>query len=157
MASRDTRPNLLLIPPTTESNVTAPIVLMLEDDDERLERFEAVAAKLGVELVSWPDARAMIAEMGRYLPTAALISLDHDLMPIHDIEPGDGLDVAKHLAALPPTCPVIIHTSNRVRGDAMMGELELAGWTYHRIPPIGDDWIEVDWFRAVKKVLKARR
>ena len=132
-----------------------PIVLMLEDDDERLERFEAVATRLGVELVSWPDARAMIAEMGQSLHTAALISLDHDLMPIHDIEPGDGLDVAKHLAALPPACPVIIHTSNRLRGDAMEGEFELAGWTFHRVPPIGDDWIEADWYRVVKRLLKA--
>ncbi len=134
----------------------APIVLMLEDDEERLDRFEAVAAKLGVELVSWADARAMIAEVGPLLPTAALISLDHDLMPIHDIEPGDGLDVAKHLATLPPSCPVIIHTSNRLRGDAMEGELELAGWTYHRVAPLGDDWIESDWFRLAKQALKAR-
>jgi hypothetical protein len=129
---------------------------MLEDDVERLDRFEAVAAKLGVELVSWADARAMIAEMGPVLHTAALISLDHDLMPIHDIEPGDGLDVAKHLAALTPACPIIIHTSNRVRGDAMEGELELAGWTYHRVSPLGDDWIEIDWRRVVRRVLQKR-
>ena len=134
-----------------------PLVLMLEDDDERLDRFGVIATRLGVELVSWPDARAMIAEMGQLLHAAALISLDHDLMPIHDIEPGDGLDVAKHLAALAPTCPVIIHTSNRIRGDAMEGELALAGWTYHRVPPIGDDWIEADWYRVVKRALKARR
>src|SRR3954453_14484557 len=113
----------------------APVVLMLEDDPERLDRFEMVAGKLGVELIWWPDARAMIAEVGPLLPTAALVSLDHDLMPIHDIEPGDGLDGAKHLA---PLCPVIIHTSNRLRGDAMEGELDLAGWTYHRVAPIGD-------------------
>ena len=40
---------------------------------------------------------------------------------------------------------------------AMIGELELAGWTYHRVPPFGDDWIEADWFRVVKRALKARR
>lgn len=133
-----------------------PLVLMLEDDEERLDRFWTVAAKLGVELIDWADARAMIAEMGQYLQTAALISLDHDLVPIHDIEPGDGLDVAKHLASLPRTCPVIIHTSNRIRGDAMVGELELAGWQYHRVLPVGDDWIEHDWHRVVKRVLKRR-
>ncbi len=134
-----------------------PIVLMLEDDVERLDRFEAVAAKLGIELVVWADARRMIAELSAHLLSAALISLDHDLVPIHDIEPGDGLDVAKHLATLPPVCPVIVHTSNGVRGDAIIGELELAGWIYHRVPPIGDDWIEVDWLRTVKRALKARR
>jgi FixJ family two-component response regulator len=135
----------------------SPIVLMLEDDEERLDRFEAVAAKLGVELVSWADARAMIAEMGQFLSAAVLISLDHDLMPIHDIEPGDGLDVAKHLAGLTPSCPVIVHTSNGVRGDAMEGELELAGWTYHRVSPLGDDWIEIDWHRVARRALRARR
>ena len=137
--------------------MTAPIVLMLEDDEERLERFWAVADRLGVELIDWADARAMIVEIGQFLHTAALISLDHDLVPIHDIEPGDGLDVAKHLATLPQTCPVIIHTSNRLRGDAMEGELDLAGWTYHRVPPIGDDWIEADWYFVTKRLLKARR
>lgn len=136
--------------------VSAHVILMLEDDEERLFRFEAVAAKLGVELISWADARAMIAEMGQFLHAAALISLDHDLMPIHDIEPGDGLDVAKHLATLTPACPVIIHTSNRIRGDSMEGEFELAGWAYHRVAPIGDDWIEVDWRRLVKRMLKAK-
>jgi hypothetical protein len=137
--------------------MTAPIVLMLEDDNDRLARFWAVADRLGIEIIDWADAREMIAELSEHLASAALISLDHDLMPIHDIEPGDGLDVAKHLATLPPACPVIVHTSNRVRGDAMIGELELAGWKYHRVPPIGDDWIEVDWSRVVKRLLKARR
>jgi hypothetical protein len=131
-----------------------PIILMLEDDVERLDRFEVVVAKLGVELISWPDANIMLAEVGQFLPTASLISLDHDLFPFRDIDPGDGLDVAKHLATLPPVCPVIIHTSNRIRGDAMEGEFELAGWTYHRVAPIGDDWIEADWHRVVKRVLR---
>jgi hypothetical protein len=134
-----------------------PVILMLEDDVERLDRFEVVVAKLGVELISWPDANIMLAEVGSFLPTASLISLDHDLFPFRDIDPGDGLDVAKHLATLPPVCPVIIHTSNGVRGDTMEGEFELAGWTYHRVAPIGDDWIEVDWHRVVKRALRKHR
>jgi hypothetical protein len=136
--------------------VTAPIILMLEDDEERLDRFEVVAAKLGVEIISWADANIMLAEMGQHLATAALISLDHDLMPFRDVDPGDGLMIAKHLAALAPLCPVIVHTSNRLRGDAMEGEFELAGWTYHRVAPIGDDWIEADWHRVVKRALRKR-
>lgn len=133
------------------------VILMLEDDFERLDRFEAVAAKLGAELVSWADANVMLAELAPHLPTADLISLDHDLFPFRDIDPGDGLDVAKHLAALKPACPVIVHTSNRVRGDMMMGEFELAGWEHHRVPPLGDDWIEADWFRLARRLLRARR
>ncbi|HEY1190623.1 MAG TPA: cyclic-phosphate processing receiver domain-containing protein [Gemmata sp.] len=134
-----------------------PIVLMLEDDRERVDRFEAVAAKLGAELVIWADAHRMLAELPSHLASAALISLDHDLLPLRDVDPGDGLDVAKHLATLAPACPVIVHTSNRIRGDAMMGALELAGWEHHRVPPIGDDWIEVDWFRQARRLLRSRR
>lgn len=130
---------------------------MLEDDAERLVRFRAAAMRLGVELVVWRDAHRMIAELAPLLPTAKLISLDHDLEPEGYTDPGDGLDVAKHLANLPPACPVIIHTSNSVRGDAMAGEFELAGWRHHRVPPLGDDWIDVDWFRLVRRLLRAKR
>ena len=131
-----------------------PVVLLLEDDAERLDRFRAVAGRLGFDLASWPNAHRMIAEMGRFITAAAFISLDHDLEPEDANDPGDGLDVAKHLATLPPLCTVLVHTSNRARGDSMMGELELAGWEHHRVPPIGDDWIEVDWFWFARNLLR---
>ncbi len=134
--------------------MTAPVILMLEDDAERLERFHAVAVRLGVDLISWPDAHLMLGEIGGLLSGAALIALDHDLEPTGSSDPGDGLMVAKHLATLAPTCPAVIHTSNGVRGDAMEGEFELAGWTYHRVHPFGDDWIEADWYRTVRRVLR---
>lgn len=134
-----------------------PVLLMLEDDAERLERFRAAAEQLGVDIISWPDALRMVAEMGQFLPAAFLIALDHDLEPTGPGDPGDGLHVAKHLAALPPACPVVIHTSNGVRGDWMEGELDLAGWTYHRVAPLGDDWIEVDWFCLVERALRKHR
>lgn len=136
--------------------MTSPLILMLEDDNDRLTRFWAVGDRLGVEIIDWADANTMLAELSEHLASAALISLDHDLIPLRDVDPGDGLDVAKHLATLPPTCPVIIHTSNGRRGDMMIGELELAGWHYHRVLPVGDDWIEHDWHRVVKQALKRR-
>ena len=137
--------------------MTAPVILMLEDDLDRLARFWAVADRFGIEIIDWADARKMIAELPAHLASADLISLDHDLAPIHDIEPGDGLDVAKYLATLPPACPVIIHTSNGIRGDAMAGELELAGWRHYLVAPLGDDWIEADWHRVVKRALRTQR
>jgi hypothetical protein len=130
------------------------VVLMLEDDPERLARFHTSALRLGVELVVWSNAHRMIAEIGLQLPTAKLISLDHDLEPEDSSDPGDGLDVAKHIAKLSPMCPVIVHTSNGMRGDVMVGELELAGWVHHRVMPLGDDWIEVDWFRAARSAMR---
>jgi hypothetical protein len=39
----------------------------------------------------------------------------------------------------------------------MEGELELADWTYHRVPPLGDDWIEADWYRIVERLLRKQR
>ncbi|MCE9565061.1 MAG: hypothetical protein K8U57_23770 [Planctomycetes bacterium] len=132
-------------------------LLMLEDDAERMTRFQAVIARLDVELIVWRDAHCMIAELAAFLPAARLISLDHDLEPESDTDPGDGLDVAKHLANLSPMCPVIIHTSNGVRGDSMTGELELAKWKHHRVMPLGDDWIEVDWYAIARRVLRKKR
>jgi hypothetical protein len=52
---------------------------------------------------------------------------------------------------------VIIHTSNGERGTWMEGEFDLGGWKYHRIAPLGDDWIEQDWRRLVRRLLKRRR
>ncbi|MBY0459940.1 MAG: hypothetical protein K2V38_21700 [Gemmataceae bacterium] len=106
----------------------------------------------------WRSAVTLLDELDRHLPHADLISLDHDLLS-EPGEPdlGDGLMVAKALAAHRPRCPVIIHTSNTLRGDWMEGELQLARWKYRRILPTGDDWIEVDWYRAVKRLLKGNR
>lgn len=131
-------------------------VLMLEDDAERLARFHTTAARLGIDIVSWPDAHQMIAEVAQFLPAAALVSLDHDLEPTGPRDPGDGMDVAKFLVGLEPMCPIIVHTSNGPRGDAMMGEFELAGWDHHRVAPLGDDWIERDWYALVRRLLRHR-
>lgn len=131
-------------------------VLILEDDAERLARFHATAQRLGLDIISWPDAQVMIAEVEQFFPAVSLLSLDHDLEPTGARDPGDGLDVAKFLAAREPLCPVIVHTSNGPRGDAMMGAFELAGWEHHRVAPIGDDWIENDWFALVKRLLRNR-
>lgn len=133
-------------------------LLLLEDDAERLTRFHAVIARLGVTSQVWRSALVMLAELDRHLPHADLISLDHDLLSEPD-EPdlGDGLIVAKALAERTPSCPVILHTSNTVRGDWMEGELQLAGWRYRRILPLGDDWVEVDWYRAARRLLKGVR
>ena len=65
----------------------------------------------------------------------------------------DGREV---LAALPPCCPVIIHTSNGERGTWMMGEFHLGGWEYHRVAALGDDWIEEHWRRVVRRILRRR-
>ncbi len=137
------------------------MLLMLEDNAERIERFTAALRCVdpALELRVWQNAWTMIREVGPHLPGTDLLCLDHDLDPEEGIseDPGTGWDVVQHLAQLPPCCPVIIHTSNSERGTWMEGELELAGWEYHRIAPLGEDWIEVDWRRLVRRLLKRRR
>lgn len=133
-------------------------VLMLEDDAERVGRFTNALRRAdpALRLVVWRSARRMLGELADLLPSARLVSLDHDLEPdpADPCDPGDGLDLAKWLAERSPACPVIVHTSNGVRGDAMMGEFELAGWTARRVYPLGDDWVEVDWYRVVRRLLR---
>jgi hypothetical protein len=76
------------------------VLLMLEDNAERLERFAGVLRAIDptLQLRAWRGAHAMIREAAPLLSCAALISLDHDLEP----EPGendlgDGYMVAKWL------------------------------------------------------------
>jgi hypothetical protein len=133
------------------------MLLMLEDNAERVQRFTEVlhAIDPGLPLMVWRDARAMIREVGTHLSSARVISLDHDLEPLDDgRDPGDGLEVVKFLVAQPVVCPVIIHTSNGQRATWMEGEFELAGWPFWRVAPLGDDWVEVDWRRLVKRLLR---
>jgi hypothetical protein len=138
--------------------VNTRMLLMLEDDRERIERFTAARKAIApsMPLVVWRSATRMLREVESFLPTACLISLDHDLEPCEGetADPGDGIDVARFLAALPPVCPVIIHSSNRSRSDWMIGEFELGGWKCKRVAPIGDDWIEAHWRVVVAKLLK---
>jgi hypothetical protein len=137
---------------------TAHMVLMLEDDSERIERFTTVLQAIApsLRLTICRNARRMIREVDPLLPSARLISLDHDLEPQEEDaeDPGDGIDVARYLAVRKPLCPVIIHSSNRSRSDWMMGEFELGGWKAKRVAPIGDDWIEAYWQVVVRKLLK---
>jgi len=137
------------------------LILMLEDDPSRVERFTVTCRAVwpSWQLLVWANAHRMIHEAPDLLPVARLISLDHDLepSPADPTDPGDGLLVAKWLASHSPACPVIVHTSNGARGDAMEGKFELAGWECCRVMPLGDDWVEVDWRVTARKLLRGAR
>jgi hypothetical protein len=127
---------------------------------ERVRRFTEALRRIepAVELRIWRDAWQMIRDVEAVLPAARLLSLDHDLDPEPGAtqDPGTGWEVAKFLAALPPVCPVVIHTSNGERAAWMCGEFELGGWKHYRVPPLGEDWIERDWRRVVRRLLAER-
>lgn len=133
-------------------------ILILEDNADRISAFREAVAKLGddIELRIWHDAPTMIAEAEDWLERAALISLDHDLNPMPGAtgDPGDGLDVAKYLASLPPACPVILHTSNVDRLWSMHNEFRFGGWQTERVGPIGDDWIPKFWLSKAREMIK---
>jgi hypothetical protein len=137
------------------------VLLMLEDSPQRLERFAAVLRALDSELPLrvWRVAHAMIREAGPLLSSAVLVSLDHDLeAEPGDLDPGDGYLVAKWLVSQPVVRPVIVHTSNDERASWMAGTFDLAGWQHYRVAPLGDDWVEREWRRLVRRLLsKARR
>lgn len=137
------------------------MLLMLEDDSERLSRFTKSLAMIdpSLRLVIWRSARRMVREVEPYLASARLISLDHDLEPQQgDLEdPGDGIEVARFLAERAPVCPVIVHSSNGTRADWMIGEFELGGWDFRRVAPIGEDWIEAYWLAVVEELLGRSR
>jgi hypothetical protein len=136
------------------------MLLMLEDDAERLERFAFTLRSIDPQMTlrAWRDAHVMIREIGPYLPSAKLISLDHDLEPEPGApDPSDGVEVARFLVSQPIVRPVIVHSSNTERSRWMLGEFDLAGWDHWRVPPLGDDWIEVDWRGVVEEILAASR
>ena len=132
-------------------------ILILEDNDERIAAFQKTVATLkdAFELKVWRDAPTMIAECEVFFPTAALISLDHDLNPLPGgmADPGTGLDVARFLGDFLPVCPVLIHSSNTDRVYSMHNELRFAGWTVDRVGPLGTDWIETSWLRTARQLL----
>ena len=132
------------------------MILILEDDADRVRRFQGALARIAPLIPSrvWRDAHAMIRELDEHLPSAALISLDHDLAAPPNHDPGDGLDVVRFLVSRPMVRPVIVHSSNGERSRIMLGELELARWPSVRVAPFGDSWIEDDWSATVAGLIR---
>ena len=126
------------------------LLVMLEDDLERIERFRAVVAKHHPQ-ATWNISRtapAFIAAYSQLTDKPDLICLDHDLFTDtpDEPDPGDGRDVSSFLITQPPRSPAMIHSTNNVAADSMMFSMRDAGWTVDRLSPIGEDWIEEYWY-----------
>src|ERR1700733_2471991 len=127
-------------------------ILILEDNEDRVVLLQHAIAQLGpdYELKVWSDAPSMCAECEAFFPTAALISLDHDLNPLPGAktDPGTGVDVARFIGDFPPFCPVIVHSQNMERVWSMHNELRFAGWNVNQAGGMGTDWSETAWLRC---------
>jgi len=137
-----------------DSDAPAPRAIVILEDDE--ERADAMAAQLrlrapDLEVVLFDNAPDMIRWLPEGLASAALLCLDHDLGPNRErdgrvFDPATGRVVATVLAAMPPTCPVLIHSSNTDAALGMKFCLHDAGWHAELVTPAnGLDWIATDW------------
>jgi hypothetical protein len=106
------------------------------------------------------NAGEMIGWLKERLADVSLISLDHDLPIVQyrngrRVEAGCGRTVAEYLASVPPTCPVILHTSNSDRGTNMEQVLKDSGWPYRRVLPFGDfEWIGKAWRPELERFIR---
>ncbi len=134
------------------------MLLMLEDDRDRIERFARVLGSVAIQLAYLRTAHDFILAYESLTTVPKLISLDHDLFVDHDNDPdpGDGRDVARFLALHKPISPILIHSTNAIAADSMLCTLQDAGWTVDRIAPIGDDWIESYWFPTAMDIIQAQ-
>jgi len=142
-------------------NAVVPnVAVILEDDANRIAAMQACVVDVlsGVEAVFFENAQLMIAWLREHLADAVLISLDHDLPLRNDegckIDCGTGRQVADYLALLPPTCPVIIHSSNNDGAQGMFFALKNAGWPCSRVYPCdGEAWIGGAWTENLRRLI----
>lgn len=137
------------------------MIFLLEDNPARLERMLRVLAKTfpGQSVHVEDDAMAANEWLKLHQGEVDLISLDHDLdsVPRPNDPPGAdhgcGRDVADFLAKQEPTCPVIVHTTNREGGLGMVMELKGAKWPVFRVyPHDSHEWVDADWAQTLTRL-----
>jgi CheY-like chemotaxis protein len=136
------------------------IVILEDNQDRRAAMLDCVRDRFHrYETVFFDDAKEMQVYLDANLASALIISLDHDLelksRPDGGmVDPGTGREVADFLARQPPTCPIIIATTNSAAGDGMEFVLRDASWQIHRVHPWGDlAWIAGSWFRTLRNAI----
>ena len=131
----------------------------LEDEDRRIERMKEIFTRLypSHQVVFAETAPDMITWLRENVAKVVLFSLDNDLGPNQKrggqvFEPGTAQDVVHLLASHAPVAPVIVHSINLAAAPEMFTELEMAGWTAHRVEPYDDrdmEWIGESWEKRV--------
>lgn len=137
------------------------LVAILEDNQSRIERMRSCLMQISPNLdpLFFESAHLMVAWLSEHLGEVSLISLDYDL-PVRHTADGKMEDfdtgeiVAASLAAIDPTCPTIVHSSNTVGAARMYEMLETTGWPVVRVYPYEDtQWISDAWSEEVKRYI----
>ncbi len=131
---------------------------ILEDADARIADFRKALASIHPDLriTTHDNAPAFIAWMRGAVPSVRLLSLDGDLFLCGSCpDPGTGVDVAEFLATQSPVCPVILHTANAGKADAMAAALARAQWEVVRADPLELNWLTLQWLPAARRALRA--
>jgi hypothetical protein len=136
-------------------------IVVLEDNAERVAVMRAcIADRFSTfDLRIFDDARDTIRYLNSHLSETLVVALDNDLEMKTGpdgrcLDAGEGRQVAEFLATKPPVCPVLIHTTNSDAAIAMEETLRRAGWKTRRVVPFdGMNWIESDWFFAVRRAI----
>lgn len=135
-----------------------PWLFILEDSPCRITEMESVLEAMD-EREGWVRASTApkaISLLKKLYSNLEVISLDHDLGPDGDEDPGSGMDVVLWLEKQVPSVRIIIHSANLPAGNEMFTRLERVGFTVRRIFPLAGPWIDSDWQKAITD-LKNRR
>jgi len=124
-------------------------IAILEDDARRTAAMrDLLEAHLPMhEHRFFISADAMIEWLANNLDKLLILSLDHDLEPYSQPNPGTGRIVADYLAMKQPLCPVIIHSTNRHAVVGMKQVLEEFAWQVTSVMPYEDlEWVGEAWW-----------
>jgi GR25 family glycosyltransferase involved in LPS biosynthesis len=137
-------------------------IAILEDDVRRIKEMTRVLrdTESQFEPIIFDSAYKMVDWLKEHLADVVLISLDYDLPIVRNkdgtiVDFGSGEIVANYLSKYPPTCPVIIHSSNHAGASQMMRLLNDSDWPHIRVYPIHDiRWINTSWSKQVHLLLR---
>jgi hypothetical protein len=119
------------------------IAAMKEWLDDRFSMYEHVIFESADRMIDW---------LALNLDRVLIASLDHDLEPIHQPNPGTGRLVADYLATKSPRFPIILHSTNRPAVAGMKQVLEDSDWLCSMVAPYDDlAWISETWWPTLRQ------
>lgn len=142
-------------------------IVVLEDNAERRKEMKSwLSERLHQYRVRFfRDPRKLNFWLQHHHDKVLVASLDHDLteLPANQLPKNSskgrkkdltGRDVAEFLVLLPPTFPVLIHSSNAPAANSMATLLLERGWLVELVTPFEDLlWIGAMWYPALRKLL----